>query len=92
MPDLRDLGFIKKERQEDARPQLEHAIVAEDVTDFNDLVIVILPDFANDQTWGPYRWQHNGSELPQQGDECLVAFSNRREGWVVAFWSGVYTP
>jgi hypothetical protein len=92
MPDLRDLGFIRQETRDDARPHLEHAIIANTPADFNDPVFVIIPEFANDQTWGPYRWQHNADDMPAEGDECLIAFSNRREGWVVAYWSGVYTP
>ena len=92
MPDFRDLGFIKRERHESARPQLEHGIIAASPDDFNTPVGVILPDFNDTDIWGPYRWTHNGNAMPQQGDQCLVAYSNRREGWVVAYWPSYYSP
>lgn len=92
MGDLRDLKFIRQERMEDTRPQVEHAVIANTPADHNDPVFVTLPEFADDQTWGPYRWVHNGKDKPQEGDDCLVAFSNRREGWILCYWSEVYTP
>lgn len=92
MPDLRDTPLLGGHKQESARPMLEHGIIAETPASYNDLVYVILPEFDPDQAWGPYRWTHNGTHIPQSGDDCLVAYSNRREGWVIAWWSGTYAP
>src|SRR5262249_55878751 len=40
-------------------------------------------------TWGPYPWTaHDSGDFPQKGDQCLIAFSNRRDGWVIAWWPG----
>ena len=80
-----DARDIKPE--DNSRPMLEHGIIAKDVPDFATLAQVILPEFDPALVWGPCRWQaRNDIDLPHKGDTCLVAFSNRREPWIIAWW------
>jgi hypothetical protein len=77
-------------RTEQARPHMEHAIIADTPASFNEPVSVILPEFDNALTWGPCAWlAPNDTDKPHAGDDCLVAFSNRREPWIVAWWPSV---
>ena len=88
MPDLRDLKFIKQERHETARPQIEHAIIARTPDTYDDPIPIVLPEFDNAITWGPCAWTSHNGDMPQEGDDCLVVFSNRREPWIIAWWPG----
>lgn len=61
--------------------------IAEDATDFNDKVMVVLPDFLEDRQLGPCFWQsRNDVDLPQRGHRCIVMFDNRQQPWVIAWW------
>lgn len=82
MSDFRDLF----EEHEDQAP-LWYGTFAADVDDLTDLAPVIIPEFDPGLQWGPARWQARDSvSLPRKGDSCLVAFDNRREPWVIAWW------
>src|SRR5215831_5010570 len=62
---------------------------ADDVTDFANMAFVILPDFDEDQRWGPCRWQsRDNATFPAKGDDCIVVFDNHMNVWVVSWWSG----
>ena len=64
-----------------------YGIIAANATDLTDLVPIIIPDFDQNLTWGPCRWQSRDDvSLPAKGDECLVVFDNRRQPWIVAWW------
>lgn len=92
MPDFRDLKFIKDVVRESDRPALEHGIIGVTPTAYDEPIPVILPEFSNDQYWGPCLWTaHFNGDFPQAGDDCLIAFSNRREPWIVAWWPGSNT-
>ena len=89
MPDFRDLKFIKDVVRESDRPALEHGIIGVTPTAYDEPIPVILPEFSNDQYWGPCLWTaHFNGDFPQAGDDCLIAFSNRRDPWIVAWWPG----
>lgn len=45
---------------------------------------VVIPDISASTKWGPFRWPI--SEIPTEGQECLVVFDNRQNGWIVALW------
>lgn len=64
-----------------------YARISADATDLSDLVPVIIPEFDEQLEWGPCRWQsRDDTSLPNQGDEALVAFDNRRNPWIVVWW------
>lgn len=70
------------------RPEADfwHAIVATDAQEMNDRIYVTIPEFGN-LRFGPARWQsRDATSLPSRGDVALVAFNNRRELWVIAWW------
>lgn len=94
MTDLRDFKFIKNEKTDTARPHIEHGIIGATPSAITDLVPVILPEFSNELLWGPCRWTaRTGQDFPSEGDDCLVAFTNRREPWILAWFPGSsYTP
>jgi hypothetical protein len=81
--DLRDM------RPTPQRPEsrLWYGTVAETVTALDDDLLVILPDFDPRHLWGPCKWQSRDAvSLPSKGDECVVAFDNRNNPWVLAWW------
>jgi hypothetical protein len=58
-----------------------------DITEFDQRVKVIIPEFDPLLWWGPCRWQsRDATTFPANGDECLLIFDNRRQPWVVAWW------
>jgi hypothetical protein len=66
---------------------LWYGTIANDATDFTDLVDVVLPDFDEKLQWRDCFWQsRDATTLPQRGDKCLVMFDNRNQPWVVAWW------
>lgn len=80
--DFRDLA-----KDESGVPGLMYGTVAKAAADITDLVPVILPDYDEHLQWGPCRWQSRDAvSLPAKGNACLVAFDNRREPWIVAWW------
>ena len=82
MADLRD---ILPERL-DGR-LLWYGTVAKTCTDITQAIPVIIPEFDPMLEWGPCLWQsRDATSLPAKGDRCLVAFDNRRNPWVVAWW------
>lgn len=82
MPDLRDYIPDAAEGR-----TLWFATFATAVADLGDLAPVIIPEFDENLQWGPCRWQsRDATSLPAKGDQCLVAFDNRRNPWVVAWW------
>lgn len=64
-----------------------YGVIADDATDFTDLLTIIIPEFDEHLRWGPCRWQtREAVSLPAKGDKCLVIFDNRRDPWIVAWW------
>lgn len=64
-----------------------YGIINTTVTEFDQRVRVIIPEFDEHLWWGPCRWQsRDATTFPQKGDECLVIFDNRREPWIIAWW------
>ena len=86
MTDFRDL----LPEYEDQAP-IWYGFVAENAVDHVTPVPVIIPEFDEHLQWGPCRWQARDGQLPSQGDACVLAFDNRRELWVVAWWPATYT-
>lgn len=64
---------------------LAHGIVVQAPSNLADTILVRIPSTANPDPWGPMPWAPRGSELPTLGQECLVAFDERGEPWVIAF-------
>lgn len=63
------------------------AIIADDVTSFDQRVGVIIPSISRDFRFGPCRWQaRDETSLPSRGDDCFVAFDDRGHPWVLAWW------
>ena len=82
MSDFRDLF----DEHEDQAP-LWYGVVSKDINDLADEVTVTIPDFDPKLEWGPCKWQARDADtLPQKNDKCLIAFDNRREPWVIAWW------
>lgn len=64
-----------------------YGTIATDAVDFTTLIQFILPDFDDEQRWGPCRWMPRDSvSLPQRGDKCLVVFDNQMNPWILAWW------
>lgn len=83
MADFRDFA----DRGNVDAPGLVYGTIAVAPSDINDLIPVTIPDFDPDLQWGPCRWQsRDATSLPAQGDPCLIAFDNRRDPWIVAWW------
>jgi hypothetical protein len=82
MPDFRDL------MPDPPEPWVVwNGIVSKNITNFADLLMVILPDWDDTLEWGPCRWQpRDAVTLPKKGDECLVLLDNNRQPWVVTWW------
>jgi hypothetical protein len=53
---------------------------------YDDLLDVSIPDMHPDLVFSGLRWTSNGT-LPEPGDQCLIAFDNNREPWVLSVWS-----
>lgn len=82
MTDLRDLVEAPSEGR-----ILWYGKITADAADFTDLVPVVIPEFDAQLEWGPCRWQsRDATSMPVAGNECLVAFDNRRNPWIVAWW------
>jgi hypothetical protein len=64
-----------------------YGVIAEDITDLEQRVTFVIPEFDSRKRWGPARWQARGDiAMPSRDDVCLVAFDNRLEPWVIAWW------
>jgi microcystin-dependent protein len=66
--------------------------IAKGASGVSDTVEVIIKQFDPDLRWGPCKWQPNGGQLPQRGEECLVSFSEEQRPYVVAWWSAQAPP
>lgn len=61
--------------------------VATAATDFADRIDVTIPGTDPGLRWEDCRWQaRNTVDLPQRGDDCLVAIDDNNEAWVVVWW------
>jgi hypothetical protein len=85
---LTDVRELRAEHpQIDSR--LWYGYFAKDMDDISEGAMIIIPDFDKHQDWGPAFWSLRPHDTyPQKGDECLVAFDNRMQVWVVSWWSG----
>ena len=81
------LAQLLQPQEEDDYDGAWFAIVAQDVSDANEPVWVTIPEYSENHVWGPGIWQGNGQALPQQGDLALVIFDNRRNLWMISWWS-----
>ena len=90
---------LKQDRER--RPEhrtLWFGTIAEDVANDSEMAFVILPEFSEKLKWGPCRWMPRTEMTgigpgtaaavvkPLKGDECIVAFDNRRQPWILAWW------
>lgn len=63
------------------------AVIAVGASDMSDTVKVRIPGFNSAMQIGPCRWQaRDSSSHPARGNVCLVAFDDRGECWVIAWW------
>lgn len=61
--------------------------IATNATDFEDRVSVVIPGTDATLRWEDCRWQaRNTVDLPQRGDDCLVAIDDNNEVWVIVWW------
>jgi hypothetical protein len=56
----------------------------------DDMAYVILPDFTTTQRWGPCPWPQRGSQIPAEGDDCLILLDNTDAPWIVNWWPGTH--
>ena len=77
-----------------ARPErtLWYGKIASNPAATDDLVWVIIPDLAGDDTRvGPCMWQaRDPFSLPARDDACLVGFDNQGRPWVQAWWPLIF--
>jgi hypothetical protein len=67
---------------------IKRGVIAEDATDKSDSVAVIVEDFSELFRHGEYRFQlSQGLALPSKDDECLLAYDETGEAWIVAWYS-----
>jgi hypothetical protein len=70
--------------------QIWRGYFAEDAATIESKPYVILPEWHKTLRVGPCFWQSRGDmQLPKQRDICMVAFDNRRQAWIVAWWPRV---
>lgn len=61
--------------------------IAETITEFNQRCRVIIPEISRTTQMKGCFWQaRDGTSMPQRGNRCLIAFDNRRQPWVIAWW------
>lgn len=63
------------------------AKIASTPSDFASRVAVTIPGIDPAIGWHNCRWQaRNDVDLPQRGYDCLVAFDDNNEVWVISWW------
>lgn len=61
--------------------------IANNISDFADLLSVVIPGIDENVRWENCKWQaRNDTDIPHRGDSCLVAFDDNNQLWVVAWW------
>jgi len=75
-----------REVRRNSLPRIWSGMVARAPSSYNDLLDVSIPDMHPDLVFSDLRWTSNGT-LPEVGDQCLIAFDNNREPWVLSVWS-----
>lgn len=71
----------------DMMAQTWYGIVANSPVGFASLLMVTIPSFDPQLTWGPCFWQaRDAVTLPVKGDKCLIIFDEQRQPWVIAWW------
>lgn len=64
-------------------------MIAEDANDFDDAIDVVVKDYSDKFRHGPCRFPRcNGATLPLRGDDCLVAFDENDDPWIVVWYPG----
>jgi hypothetical protein len=84
-------------RQDTSTPRIYEAIVAEDVSDVDDEISVIVPAFHPEREWGPAPWMprvddSGATVYPAHGDRALIVLAESVEPgapelWVIAWWA-----
>lgn len=64
------------------------ATFAADVEDINDPAFVIMESFDLQTKIGPCRWQTRGTNLPEKDMDCLVAYDEFEQPYVITWWDG----
>jgi hypothetical protein len=69
-------------RQDTSTPRIYEAIVAEDVSDVDDEISVIVPAFHPEREWGPAPWMprvddSGATVYPAHGDRALIRRARR---------------
>jgi hypothetical protein len=65
-----------------------NAEFAQDVEDINDAAFVVMESFSPTNKIGPCRWLTRGTNLPEKGMDCLVAFDEFENPFVISWWDG----
>lgn len=72
-------------------PSVVSAVIARDVTDFNQKAFVVFPDLDPSVHIGPCKWQARDSvSLPASGDTCVVLLDNHSEPWIPCWWPAAF--
>lgn len=67
--------------------KLWRGVINSNPNDLSIKVDVILPDLDKNLNLVGCRWQaRDALSLPTIGDECLVAFDNNNEPWIIGWW------
>lgn len=82
-------AHIRDEIAQSVTPTRErtwYGYFAQDVVSPDDLATIIVPDYDEKIHWTNCFWQtRDATTLPNAGDECLVAFDNRNQPWIISW-------
>lgn len=91
MPDIDEVVRRQVARERSRRQGNSYkGRIAEDAAAADDEVTVIVPNYSGEHRHGPCRFplSNGAGVLPVRGDDCLVAFDEDEDPWIVVWYPG----